>query len=353
MTSAVARTGHSLRWVRVVVTIGLLVGIVVGVVPHFASYSETWHTAVHIGPSWWLALGAATVVTQYSGIWMYQVALPGLRLSDAFVGLETTSAISSMPGGGPIALGMTYKMYSSFGFNDVGIATAITVTGVWNLAAKFILPVIAVGLLALTSHPPRVAVAAASAGALVTVALGLGIWLIFRSEAIARWFGGIADKAVNKVRTLLHRPADHGIEQAFVDVRVRTVHTVHHRGWRLTAAVLGAQLVGIALILLIVRSVGISPDRVSPLAVLTSFSVARFAGSLPITPGGLGTIDSAFVGTMAAFGATTSRALAADLIWRMTTYLIPILIGIVTYLIWIRREAKAETARPPDPFQRR
>jgi uncharacterized membrane protein YbhN (UPF0104 family) len=52
----------------------------------------------------------------------------------------------------------------------------------------------------------------------------------------------------------------------------------------------------------------------------------------------MGTIDSAFIGMLAAFGTSASRALAADVVWRLATYLAPILLGILTYLIWIRRE---------------
>lgn len=37
-----------------------------------------------------------------------------------------------------------------------------------------------------------------------------------------------------------------------------------------------------------------------------------------------------------AFGATSSHALAADLVWRATTYFPPVLIDIVTYVLWRR-----------------
>jgi uncharacterized membrane protein YbhN (UPF0104 family) len=40
---------------------------------------------------------------------------------------------------------------------------------------------------------------------------------------------------------------------------------------------------------------------------------------------------------MTAFGASSSRALAADLIWRLMVYVLPIIPGVVTYVIWLRR----------------
>jgi uncharacterized protein (TIRG00374 family) len=100
--------------------------------------------------------------------------------------------------------------------------------------------------------------------------------------------------------------------------------------------------------------VGITAGRVTFVAVFTSFAVARLAGAIPVTPGGLGTVDAAFVSLMTAFGASSSRALAADLIWRVTVYFLPIIPGLVTYVLWLRRHdrdvrraAPAEVRGPP------
>lgn len=66
----------------------------------------------------------------------------------------------------------------------------------------------------------------------------------------------------------------------------------------------------------------------------------------PSLGGSPGTVDAAFTGVLTAFGAKSSQALAADLIWRLTTYFLPILLGIVTYVVWMRREARSGTAAP-------
>src|SRR5262249_59065187 len=91
------------------------------------------------------------------------------------------------------------------------------------------------------------------------------------------------------------------------------------RGWLLTAAVPASQLAVFVLVLFCVRAVGIPASKVSFLEVLLSFSVARLVGAIPVTPGGLGTVDAAFIGMLTAFGASSSAALAADLMWRVVT----------------------------------
>jgi hypothetical protein len=47
---------------------------------------------------------------------------------------------------------------------------------------------------------------------------------------------------------------------------------------------------------------------------LAAFSFARVASFIPITPGGLGTVDAALTALLTSYGATGSQALAADLV---------------------------------------
>ena len=138
------------------------------------------------------------------------------------------------------------------------------------------------------------------------------------------------------------------LERAVLRFRDQTSDMVHQRGWLLTAAVLASQLAVFVLVLFCVRAVGIPAGKVSFLEVLLSFAVARLAGAIPVTLEGLGTVDAAFIGMLTAFGASSSAALAADLMWRLTTYFPPIFCGIVTYLIWKRGMARGRYAEDPD-----
>ncbi len=63
----------------------------------------------------------------------------------------------------------------------------------------------------------------------------------------------------------------------------------------------------------------------------------------PLTPGGLGTVDAALVALLVGFGADSSTALAADLIWRLVWFLPQLLVGLVAMGIyrWDRRRAAA------------
>ena len=54
----------------------------------------------------------------------------------------------------------------------------------------------------------------------------------------------------------------------------------------------------------------------------------------PSPPGGLGTVDAALAALLTSFGATSSQALAADLVWRAASYLPQLLLGTLTFLWW-------------------
>jgi hypothetical protein len=329
----------------------LLVVIFVGVIPQFADYSATWAHMTDLGIWWWVAIAVAAIFGQISGVWPYQAALPGLRFGHGFLQLETATAISStVPGGGAVAVGMTYKMLSSFGFTDVAISAAVVTTGIWNLAGKLGLPIAAVALLAATAHPTGEIVGAAAVGAVVMVVAGVVLWLVFRTAASAHVLGHLADRVVNWALRFFDKPPTSRIERSLVHFESQTVDTVKRRGWLLTWTTLASQVAAFVLLLVIVRAVGISSREVTFLAVLTSFAVARLAGAVPVTPGGLGTVDAALIAMLTAFGASASEALAADLIWRLTTYFLPIFPGIVSYVIWLRRQGRSSapaTAAPP------
>jgi uncharacterized membrane protein YbhN (UPF0104 family) len=324
----------------------LLVVVLVEVVPKFASYSRAWAAMTHLNSWWWDGIAGVALVNQISGVWPYQAALPGLRFWDGFLEIETTGAIANtVPAGGAVAIGMTYKMFSSFGFSGVDISTAIVATGIWNFAAKLGLPLAAVALLATTAHPTARVLDAAIAGIVAMVVAAVTLWLVFRFSAGAHWLGRLADRVVNWVRHFFGKPATDRIERSLSEFKSQTSHTVRHRAWRLTGATLANQLVGFVLVVIIVRAVGITAGQVTFIAVFTSFAIARLAGAIPITPGGLGTLDAAFISLMTAFGAGSSRALAADLIWRLMVYVLPIIPGIVTYVIWLQRRDRSGTLR--------
>jgi len=344
-----ARKPLGRRIAGLVVSLGLILVIFLVVIPQFADYSQAWDAVQKMSPGWWVALGVATVVNQMSFAWPYQAVLPHLRYRHGFMETQTTSAISNtVPAGGAVAIGMTFKMFGSFGFSPVAISTAVATTGIWIMSFKLGLPIIGVALLAITGQSTGGVVGAAVLGLVVIVVLGLLLWLVFRSPTSALWIGRLGDRMLNWALHFAHKQQSDRVEQGVLHFRDQTNDIIRNRGMLLTLAVLASQCSVIVLVFFCTRSVGITTSQLSDLEVLLSIAVARLVGVIPLTPGGLGTIDAAFIGMLTAFGANSSVALAADMIWRLTTYFPPIFIGLITYFIWKRGMSKRLYASHPD-----
>jgi putative heme transporter len=88
----------------------------------------------------------------YAFVWM--TVAPGLGFWRATMMSQSTAVVSStVPWAGPvIGTGMTYSMFSQWGYSGAQTTTAVLVSGVWNSFAKLALPV-----LALACSPSRAA----------------------------------------------------------------------------------------------------------------------------------------------------------------------------------------------------
>lgn len=339
-------------WVRLLgglAGLAILVLIFVGVIPQFADYAQAWTAIEQMSWVWWPPLLVTAVFVLVSNVWPYQATLPGLTFWNGFTETETTAAISNtVPFGGAVSIGMSYRMFGSFGFSQVAISACVVATGLWNQALKLGMPILAVILLAVTGQSTAGVVRLAVFGLVVLVGVAVLTWWVFHSERTARAVGRFGDRWWMLLTRLVRRPRPNSeknrAEGAVVRFREHTLGVVHHRTGRLTAGVLANQLAVFAVLLIAVRAVGIPESQVSFAAVLLAFSVGRLVGAIPITPGGLGTTDLALTGVLTAFGADPDDALAANLVWRAATYFPPILIGIVTYLIWRHRAARRSAA---------
>jgi uncharacterized protein (TIRG00374 family) len=89
-------------------------------------------------------------------------------------------------------------------------------------------------------------------------------------------------------------------------------------------------------LLLALRFVGVSEDQVGWIEVLAVFAFARLLTAIPFTPGGLGVIELALITGLAAAGGDRAAVAAGVLIFRALTYVLPIPLGLLTYVYWRR-----------------
>jgi uncharacterized protein (TIRG00374 family) len=283
--------------------------------------------------------------------WMVVVAAtPGLTYPQAMVLVETTTAVSNaVPGGSAVAVGLTYGMLGSWGFSRSRSTISVIVSGLWNNFAKLGMPVLALALLALQGDigPGRITAAvfgiAALVGSITVFALAL------RSEDFARRAGDVAAGWISRLRAVAGKGPVEGWGHATAKFRNRTIGLVSRAWLRLTVVTLVSHFSLYLVLLVALRHIGVSNDEVNWAEILAAFAFVRLLTAIPITPGGLGVVELGLVAGLTAAGGDEAEVVAAVLIYRALTYLLPIPIGVLTYLFWRRNTSWRDSAPPPSP----
>jgi uncharacterized protein (TIRG00374 family) len=321
-------------------SVALLVAVFVWFLPQFTSISDVW-TSVR-SMSWievaLLLLAAVWNLATYQ--FVVVSTMPGLTFRQATVSTETTTAVSNtVLGGAAIALGLTYAMNSSWGFSRSRTSVCLLVSGLFNNFAKLGLPVLALALLAFQNQASTARVMAGLAGVAGLVAAVVALWLLLRSRESAARLGRVSGRWVSALLRPFGRPPVQGWDKATTKFRDRTALLLHARWHWITLATLVSHLSLFLVLLLALRFVGVSGEQVSWVEALAVFAFARLLTAIPFTPGGLGVVELALITGLAAAGGPRAMVSAAVLVFRALTYVLPIPIGLVTYVFWQRNQS--------------
>jgi uncharacterized membrane protein YbhN (UPF0104 family) len=307
-------------------------------IPQFADYSDVWPLLGDLTASQWAWLVIAQFLNLATYWLVYMAALPGLTFWQSCVSIQTNSSIASvLPAGGAFAIGITYRFLGSWGFTPGQTTELIGVSGFWNFGCKLLMPVASVLLLLATGESSHALVVAALIGLAVSlvaaVVIGLSLWKESLARAIGRWADGVATWLLH----FFHKGPISALETMMLDFRRQTIDVARTRWWFLTWSSLSSQLAAFLVFTLSMRFVGVTSGQVNLVELFAAFCFGMLVGSIPITPGGLGTADAVYIGVVAGAGATHEAAVAGDLLFRFFTYLLQIPIGAITYVVWKRK----------------
>jgi uncharacterized protein (TIRG00374 family) len=319
------------------VTLAVLLVVFAGVFPKVANYSQAWSAIRQMPTAYVASLVVATLVNLTAYVWPMQAALPGLGFGAGFVVRQTSFTISNaVPAGGAVGLGVQYGMLDSYGFGAGAAAGAIAIVSVFNVLATLVMPVIGVVALLASGVVEGTYLLIAAIGVLAIGVAVVAFTVVLRSERGARTVGRWADRLVNPLTRRLAHGRSVDLTGKVLDFRSSVVEVVRARWLQVTLSTLLLQFTSWAILVLALRGLqaGAGGVIVTWTEALAAFSFARVASFIPVTPGGLGTVDAALVALLSGYGATSSQALAADLVWRAATYVPQVLLGVMTFLWW-------------------
>jgi uncharacterized membrane protein YbhN (UPF0104 family) len=299
----------------------------------------------------WLEMATLVLISlwnlvTYQLVWM--ACTPGLKFGQALTLSQSSTAVgNTLPAGAAFGVAVTYEMLGSWGFSRSRTTLPILVSGVWNSFAKLGLPVLALALVALQGNasPSRITGALAGIGGLVAAVAVFAAML--RSERVAERLGVLAGRVTSRALRLIGRPPVHGWEIATTRFRSKTIGLVSHRWLPITAATLVSHLSLYLVLLVALRHVGVSNDEVNWAEILAVFAFARLATAIPFTPGGVGVVEFVLIAGLVGAGGAKPEVVAAVLVYRALTYLLPVPIGVALYLRWRRGTWASRTDKAP------
>lgn len=340
--AAPSKTSVRSRVLQTAFSLVVVLSIFVFVLPKIASYDDVW-SAIRAMTLLEVATLVLVALWNLATYWFVLVAvLPGLRLRQAAVVNQASTAIANtVPGGGALGVGVTYAIYTSWGFDKAAIALSVLVSGIWNNFAKLGFPIIALALLAIEGNADTTLIIASLLGVAMLAAVIVGFGLVLRSEALARTVGGLIGRVAAPLFRVIRRPPPAGIAEAAARFRTRAVALLHRRWIGLSLATLVSHGSLYLVLLVALRHVGVSNGDVSWAQVLAAFAFVRLISALPVTPGGLAVVELGLVAALAVGvdEAVRDEIVAAVLVFRFLTFFIPVPLGTAAYVAWRRNKS--------------
>jgi putative heme transporter len=329
--------GRRRRILAATLTLLIVAGVFGFAFPRIASYGQQWRAITAL--TWpGILLVAIAAAGSLAATWlMIRTFLPRLRSHQAAaVNLGSSAVANTVPAGGAIALGLSWRMLASWGVGTQEFVRYTLVSGVWNVFARLGLPVIALLAAAVSggSGGAPLVLACCGAGALVVAAVGFRALL--RSQRLAVLAGQVLQRLVTFGGRLARRRPSQRVAEGVAAFRADTAALLADRGIRITAATALASISPWLVLLACLRASGLSQEQVPWQASLAAFAMVQLLTVLPVTPGGLGIVELGLIAPLAdGLGSgPAARVTAAVLLFRAVTYLPSLPLGTFAYLWW-------------------
>jgi uncharacterized protein (TIRG00374 family) len=331
-----AQQSPPLAWktvVKRVVIVAISGAAIYLVLPRITEVLASWPRLSTLNPEWLIAAVAAEIAHFGCDFSLQRLALRTRGWFAVITAQLAGNAITNiLPAGAAAGAAVQFRMLATSGIDPdtaVGGLTAFSLLGVGGLLSLpiFVLPAILFG------SPVRSGLAFAAfigIGGFFLFA-GFGAILLAGDRPLA-WFGGGVQRVCNRV--MRRRTPMEGLDRRLLRQR-NVVRSVLGKKWRDAVLLSTGRLAfDYFCLLAALRATGSHPR---PSLVLLSYAVAGVIGLVPITPGGLGIVEASLTALLVLAGVNGGDALLATLTYRLASYWLPLLAGLVAYLLFRHR----------------
>lgn len=331
--------------IRITLTL-LLVYLIFGVlIPSFASYQDVWDALTSLDLRALIVLTLLTVVVESCKAGAFALMIERLRFPDAFLAQESAAVISNtVPG--PSGTAARYVTYRKFGISNEDFATSYVVNSSVSNGLPLVMPSIGLALLSTQEDVPGPVWTLALIGLGVSVVLIVLAALILRSEHFAYRFGALLGRFLNWLRGMVRKPPGEALGDTVVKWRYDVVDIFRKRWLGLVALFVMRELATYLILLGSLRALGVDSDILTPIEIFAVYTVVKLATLVEITPGNVGITEALYIAALdwAAGGRESDAIVAAVFVFRMFTYLGPIILGGGCSFLLARRFRREEAA---------
>ena len=327
------------------------------VVPELVGASKDLYLLGRVNAVWLAAGVLLEVLSLFCYALLTRVLLPRGRqpgLSRLFrIDLSAAAVAHVIPAGtlGTAALG--YRLFTAEGISGSDAAVMMATKGLGSTVVLNVLLwlslVISIPLAGFQPIYGTVAII----GTIVLLGVGALILGVTRGVGLAT---RVLRVAGGKIPGLSGERVEHAIREAS-DTLSKLARDKRVLAWSLTWASLN-WLLDAASLWCFVAAFG---HLLNPVELFAAYGIANVAGALPITPGGLGVVDSAAPLLLVGFGVTRSVATLGVIGWRLVNFWLPIPTGAAAYVslkvkpragLSAMRSAVSSMLKPGEPRDR-
>jgi len=292
--------------------------------------------AAHLDATTIGALATCWVVLVAARAAVYRFAHPTATMTHGLVLDQVNVATgNALPAGGLVGCAARYRVGRSFGQSPDGIALTMFASGQAFALGRWILVAVVIGRTMVVGHGTQVDSVAFGSAVTAVVAAGV-LWAIVAHDCrLSRWAVRRAQSALDRVGRRFGRVRDVPVVPFVDSMRHGSRWLLRERGWRLVLTGALAALAGALIVVVVVQAVD---GAAAPGAwdLMRAYLLARMATSFVPTPGNVGALEGALTAGLIASGAGPGAAVAAVLVYRGITFVLPIATGAAAYLGWRR-----------------
>ena len=312
------------------------------VAPSLLTLFGSWPQLQDVEP-WWFAVLVGLVFCSAGSIWwLTRLALATRpnnsegRPSAGRVGWGTAAtahlagnAAGKVVPGGPAAAGVVQaKVLIQAGQPAAAVASALAAMGLLTTGVLLLLPVLTIPALIIGPPPAR----QLQLGLLVSLMLAVVIVVLGITTLMWTRFVVAVGRAVGHAIHIVRDDITPAIAAtALVAARDRVAAAFSGRWWRAVTAAAANRMFDYAALVAALVAFG---AHARPAEVLLAYAVAQALALVPITPGGLGFVESGLTTLLVLIGVSADQAVVSTLLYRLASFWLPIPIGAFAWAGW-------------------